>query len=67
MIRIPDLHCPVPGRGEERVFRDEVPVHAEDFAGVFGPGLDRKLCDIDVEELHATVAARSQDLRFVGF
>ena len=36
-IGIPDLDCAVPGRREERIFCNQVPVHGEDFARVFLP------------------------------
>lgn len=50
VIWVPDLDCAVPGRGQEGVFGYEVPVHAEDFASVLGPGLDRELGNVYVEE-----------------
>lgn len=52
VVRVPDLDCAVPRRGEEGVFGHEVPVYAEDFTRVLAPGLDGKLCDVDVEELY---------------
>lgn len=42
-------------------------MHAEDFARVLAPRLDRELCYVDVEELDGAVAARGEDLRFVRF
>jgi hypothetical protein len=36
-VGVPDLDAAVPGRGEERVFCDEVPVHGKDFARMLLP------------------------------
>ena len=46
---VPDLDRPVPGTGEEGVFRDEVPVYREDFARVLLPGLYGKVVEIYVK------------------
>ena len=46
---VPDLDRPIPGAGEEGVFRDEVPVHREDFARVLLPGLYREVVEIYVK------------------
>jgi hypothetical protein len=56
-IRVPDLYCAVPRRGEECRFGDEVVGYREDFARVFRPGLDWELGYVDVEELDGAVAA----------
>lgn len=52
----PHAHCPVPTTTAETVLRDEVPVHAEDFAVVLFPVLDWEVGDLRVEELDASVA-----------
>ena len=39
-LRPPDLDRAVPRAGEEGLFRDEVPVHREDFASVLLPRPD---------------------------
>ena len=46
---VPDLDRPVPGAGEEDVFRDEIPVHREDFARVLLPGLYGEVVEIYVK------------------
>jgi hypothetical protein len=66
-IRVPDLNRAVPAAGQERVFGNEVPGHAEDFARVLGPGLHGELGQRDVEEFDGAVAAGGEDLVLVRF
>lgn len=63
----PDAHCPVPTTTAKTILRDEVPVHAEDFAIVLFPVLDGEVGNPGVEELDATVARGREDLVFVDF
>lgn len=66
-IRVPDLDCAVPGRRQESVFCDEVPVYGEDFARVLLPGCDGEVGHVYVEEFYGAVAAGGEELVLVRF
>lgn len=65
-MRRPDSYSTVPTAGYKAIFRDHVPVHAEDLAIVFLPVLDREVVQVRVEELDAAIAGASEDLTFVN-
>ena len=62
-----DFDGAVPGAGAEGVFRDEVPVHGEDFALVLLPGLDGEFVEADVEEFYGAIPRGDYELVFVRF
>lgn len=66
-MRRPDSYGAVPTAGYEAIFRDHVPVDAEDLAIVFLPVLDREVVQVRVEELDAAIAGAGEDLTFVDF
>lgn len=64
-IGSPDAHSTVPAAGTETVFRDEIPVHTEDFTVVFFPILDGEVIQVAIEQLNATVPRGCENLIFV--
>lgn len=65
-MRRPNSYSAVPTAGAESVFGDEVPIHAEDFPGVFLPVLNRVVICCAVEQLDAAVAGCCEDLALVN-